>query len=286
MTEVRIATRTSPLALAQAGRVADLLRAVDPGLTATLVHVVTSGDRDQHGAIAELTDVGAFVRAVQGAVIDGRADLAVHSLKDLPIEGPEELTVVAFPERASPFDVMVGSTLDALEPNALVGTGSPRRAAQLVGLRSDLQTIELRGNVDTRLRKVAEGEVAAAVLAEAGLERLGKDELIAERLDVAQMVPAPGQGALAIEAARGSDAADLARNLDDVSLRDLLEVERSLLAETGAGCRSALGALARWDGGRIRLDCFVADERGARQVVVVGETPEGVVADARKELGL
>jgi len=286
MTEVRIATRRSVLALAQAGRVADLLRAARPGLSVRLVEVVTSGDRDQEGAIAELSEVGAFVRSVQEAVVDRRADLAVHSLKDLPVWGPEELVLAAFPERGSPFDVLVGSSLDELPSGGLVGTGSPRRVAQLLELRPDLRTIDLRGNVDTRLRKVVDGEVDAAVLAEAGLDRLGKSGLIAQRLDVAQMVPAPGQGALAVEARTGSDFAELAGSIDDSSLRILLSAERSLMAETGAGCRSALGAHATWEEQKIRLAAFVADEWGGRRAVVFGETPEAVVAEARMELRL
>lgn len=286
MAEVRIATRRSALALAQAHRVADLLRAADSDLSVRLVEVVTSGDRNPDGAIARLTEVGAFVRSVQDAVLDGRADLAVHSLKDLPVAGPEDLVVAAFPERASPFDVLVGSTLDDLGSNALVGTGSPRRVAQLLDLRPDLRATELRGNVDTRLRRVSTGEVDAAVLAEAGLQRLGRTDEISERLDPDRMVPAPGQGALAVEAREGSKAAELAGKLDDRALRELLSAERALLAQTGAGCRSALGALATWDSGRIRLHAFVADERGSRRTVTFGDTPEAAVAGARKELEL
>ena len=133
---------------------------------------------------------------------------------------------------------------------------------------------------------MAERQVDAAVLAEAGLDRLRKSELIAQRFDASQMVPAPGQGALAVEARRGSAAAELAATIDDGSLRTLLRAERLLLSETGAGCRSALGALASWAGARIKLETFVADERGGRRAVVFGETPEAVVAEARKEMGI
>lgn len=286
MNEVRIATRRSVLALTQAGLVADRLRAAYPGVPVRLVEIVTSGDRDYEGAIAQLTEVGAFVRSVQQAVIEGRADLAVHSLKDLPMWGPEELVIAAFPERGSPFDVLVGSTLDGLPIGAVVGTGSPRRVEQLLDMRPDLHTNELRGNVDTRLSKVAAGAVDAAVLAEAAVDRLGRSDLIAQRLEPAQMVPAPGQGALAVEARSQSAAAELVHTIDDGVLRTLLSAERLLLAETGAGCRSALGALATWEGGRIRLDAFVADERGRRRAVAFGETAEAVVAEARKELAL
>jgi len=286
MNEVRIATRRSPLALAQARLVADRLRAAYPEVRVSLVEVVTTGDRDVEGAIAELSEVGAFVRSVQQEVVEGRADLAVHSLKDLPVWGPEELVLAAFPERGSPFDVLVGSTLDGLSAGAVVGTGSPRRMEQLLALRPDLRTAELRGNVDTRLRKVAAGEVDAAVLAEAALDRLGRSALIAQRLDVAQMVPAPGQGALAVETRAGSNFTELANSIDDRLLRISLSAERLLLAETGAGCRSALGAHATLQKKNIRLEAFISDERGGRRAVAFGETPEAVVAETRKELGL
>jgi len=272
--------------MAQTRSVADLLQAVVPDLSVHLVEIDTAGDRDQRGSIAVLTELGAFVRAVQEAVIDGRADLAVHSLKDLPVNGPGDLVLAAFPERASPFDVMVGSSLADLPEQAVVGTGSPRRAAQLARHRPGIRTTELRGNVDTRLRKIEAGEVDAAVLAEAGLLRLGRSEMISQRLAVEEMVPAPGQGALAVEARPGSEAAAMAEMLDDAPLRSLLMAERELLAQTGAGCRSALGALATWEGGRMRLDAFVSDERGARQTVVFGDDGETVVAGARKALRL
>lgn len=286
MTELRIATRPSDLALAQARRVAALLAAAHRDVSIALVEVTTEGDRDQKGPIAELTELGAFVRAVQGAVIEGRADIAVHSLKDLPVLGPEDLVLAAVPERGSPFDSLVGSSLDRLREGAVVGTGSPRRVAQLLALRPDLRTVELRGNVDTRLEKVARGEIDAAILAEAGLERLGKSRSIAQRLDATEMVPAPGQGALAIETRQESNVADLVAAIDDASLRTLLSTERLLLAETGAGCRSALGALATWDGAGIRMDAFVSDDRGARRTVAHGESPEAVVAEARRGLEL
>lgn len=286
MPEIRLATRRSSLAMAQTRRVADLLRTVVPDLSVRLVEIDTAGDRDQRGSITTLTELGAFVRAVQEAVIDGRADLAVHSLKDLPVTGSGDLVLAAFPERVSPFDVMVGSSLQDLPEEAVVGTGSPRRAAQLARHRPGTRTTELRGNVDTRLRKVETGEVDAAVLAEAGLVRLGRSEMISQRFAVEEMVPAPGQGALAVEARTGSEAAAMAGMLDDAWLRSLLMAERDLLAQTGAGCRSALGGLATWEGGRMRLDAFVSDERGARQTMVIGDDGAAVVARARKELHL
>ena len=286
VTDLRIATRRSSLALAQADRVARLLIAAHPGLAIEMVEVTTAGDHDRVSPIGELTEMGAFVRAVQDAVMDGRADLAVHSLKDLPVVGPEALILAAVPERASPLDVLVGDGLETLPPGALVGTGSPRRTTQLRGLRPDLRTIDVRGNVDTRLEKVASGEVDAVILAEAGLERLGREDSIAQRLEVAEMVPAPGQGVLAIETREGDEAAEMVAAIDDRSLRILVLAERMLLAETGAGCRSALGALATWEGRLIRMDAYISDERGARRAHSRGETPEAVVAESRKALNL
>jgi hydroxymethylbilane synthase len=286
MNEVRIATRRSPLALAQAQTVADLLEQAHPGLVITMVEVETAGDRDKTGPIAELTEVGAFVRAVQQAVLEGRADLAVHSLKDLPVGTERDLVLAAFPERVGPLDVMVGSSLDDLPAGAVVGTGSPRRSTQLLTLRPDLKTAELRGNIDTRLDKVGRSEVDAAVLAEAGLARLGREGSIAQRFTVEEMVPAPGQGVLAVETRAGTKAEQLVRAIDDPGLRDLAITERHLLGETGAGCRSALGALATREAEAIRLDAFVADDRGPRRALVRGVDRDEVVAAAREQLAI
>lgn len=286
MNEVRIATRRSQLAMAQAGRVADLLAERHPGISVRFVELETEGDRDATGDITTLTELGAFVTAVQEAVLDDRADMAVHSLKDLPVSGPDGLVVSAFPERASPFDAMVGRSLDEMSPGATIGTGSPRRSAQLREMRNDLNTVGLRGNVDTRIRKVSEGEVDAAILAEAGLDRLGLADRIVQRFSVEEMVPAPGQGALAIETRADSGAAEVAALLDEPALRTLLTAERELLAQTQAGCRSALGALATWDGDRIQMDLFVSDDRGPRKTTVVGGDVEEVVSAGRQELGL
>jgi hydroxymethylbilane synthase len=284
--DVRLATRRSPLALAQARAVADRIRHIHgDSVQVALVEIDSTGDVDRVSPVAALTQLGAFVRAVQAAVLDGRADAAVHSLKDLPTASPGGLVPIAFPERADPRDVVVGSTLDALRYGALVGTGSPRRAAQLRLLRPDLQTRELRGNLGTRLDKVARGEVDAALLAAAGLQRLGRSEVIAQFLGVDVMVPAPGQGVLVVEARADGPAAELLAAIDDPDLHLLAETERRLLAETGAGCRSALGALARRRDGVIHLDAFVEDERGPRRTAVTGEHADEVVAAARKELG-
>ena len=286
MSELRIATRRSPLALAQARIVADMLAAADPARVVRLVEVDTTGDHDRLAPITSLTESGAFVRAVQQLVLNDQADLAVHSLKDLPVNGTDGLVIAAIPERASPFDVLIGGTVEDLPESASVGTGSPRRSAQLLDMRADLQPTEIRGNVDTRVRKVASGEFDAAVLAEAGLQRLGLLDRVSQRFGTAEMVPAPGQGVLAVEARNGSSGMEAASVIDDQELRPLVEAERRLLAETGAGCRSALGALATWDGGQIRLEVFISDDRGPRRGVAHGSAVEEVVARARQEVGL
>lgn len=286
MNEVRIATRRSALAMAQAKQVAHLISEHHPDTPVRLVEVVTEGDRDKTSDITTLTEIGAFVTAVQEAVLDGRADLAVHSLKDLPVVNSGDLVIAAFPERVSPFDALVGRSLDQMTAGSTIGTGSPRRSAQLKELRPDLSTVALRGNVDTRVRKVTEGEVDGAVLAEAGLDRLGMTDRIAQRFTAEEMVPAPGQGALAVETRPDTEAQGIAATIDDPGLRPLLAAERELLSRTQAGCRSALGALATWDGDLIRMDLFVSDERGPRRTTVTGAEVDSVVAASRAELGL
>lgn len=284
MREVRIATRSSSLALVQAALVADALRTVDDSVEVTLVEVSTSGDLETGAPIAELTEVGAFVRAVQGAVLSGKADLAVHSSKDLPIGGPDLATF--YPERARPWDVLCGGPLADLPAGARVGTGSPRRAAQIELLRGDIDVVGVRGNVDTRLAMVTRGEFAAVVLAEAGLERLGREAEIDQRFTLDEMVPAPGQGALAVQAVAGSAAAELAGAIEHPPTRFAVEAERLVLELTGAGCRSALGALASAAGSTLELTGFIKDERGARRGSSSGDEPRSVAEALRQDLGL
>lgn len=286
MNEVRIATRRSRLAMAQAEWVASALRVAHPGLSVSLVEVTTTGDVDRTSPVAALTEVGAFVRAVQEAVLDGRADLAVHSCKDLPVAGPPELQIVAFPRREAPWDVLCGSSLIALPERARVGTGSPRRTAQLRKLRPDLIVDEIRGNVDTRLAKVEVGEFDAIVLAEAGLRRLGLEGHMAQRFDLDEMVPAPAQAALAVEAIAGSPAGGLAQAIDDQETRSTVTVERDVLARTGAGCRAALGVHGSASATGMTLVGFVDDGRGDRRASVTGLDPAGAVDHLIRELGL
>lgn len=284
MPDVRIATRGSDLALAQSRWVAEHLEASQPGLVTEIIEISTTGDIDRTSPVAALTEMGAFVRSVQYAVLDGRADVAVHSCKDLPVAGPAGLDQW-YPQRAEPWDVLCGSTFAELADGATVGTGSPRRAAQLQMLRPDLRVLPIRGNVGTRLAKVG-GEVDAVVLAEAGLQRLGLAEAIDHRFGLDEMIPAPAQAALCVEAMEGSDAAMLVDRIDDDQVRLEVEAERLLLAETGAGCRSALGGLAEMTSNGLRMTAFVHDDAGPRRAVVEAESASRLVESMRSELRL
>lgn len=286
MPELRLASRGSELALIQTEWVAQQLRRVHDDLVVSIVIVESSGDRDRVSPVAALTQLGAFVRALQYAILDGRADAAVHSCKDLPTQSPDGITIAAFPQRVNPFDVLVGSRLDDLSEGAVVGTGSPRRRSQLSLLRPDLEFVELRGNVGTRIRKVREGTVAAAVLAAAGIDRIGRRDDVAEEFTLDKMIPAPAQGSLAVETLVGTEAHALVATIDDPAVRATTEVERLLLSETGAGCRSALAAFAITTGEGITLHGFNEDERGPRRAVVSGGSGEQAVAALIMELGL
>ncbi len=285
MADLRIATRGSRLAVAQAASVASSLARAHPGLEVTLVEVTTTGDQDRVSPVTTLTEVGAFVRAVQRAVLEGEADLAVHSCKDLPVDGPDGLTIT-YPGREEPWDVLCGYALDSLPRGALVGTGSPRRSAQLARLRPDVRIEGIRGNVDTRLGQVESGEFDAVVLAAAGLRRIGRQDAIRHRFSLDEMVPAPGQAALAVEAPTDSRAAALADAIDDPSTRQAVEAERAVLATTTAGCRAALGVYGEVVGDVINLTGFVADERGLRSGFVGATDPEAAARLLIKTLEL
>ena len=271
--------------MAQAAWVSDRLAQEHPEIAVVIVPITTTGDTDRVSPLSSLTEVGAFVRAVQQALLDGRADLAVHSLKDLPVQGPPELTMI-YPPREDPADVLCGFSLSDLPARGRVGTSSPRRAAQLKLLRGDLEVVDIRGNVDTRLDRVESGDFDAIVLAAAGLKRLGLGRHISQRLSLDEMVPAPGQAALAVEARQGSHAWELASVLDHRPTREAVEIERRLLELTAAGCRSALGAWARAANGTLTMTAFVEDERGPRRATGQDSDPLALVAGMREELGI
>ncbi len=259
---MRIATRGSPQARTQAEVVAAGLRAAHPGLQTELVIVETTGDRRQDVALHQLGGQGVFVKEVQRAVLDGRADVAVHSAKDLPSLAADGLTVAAWCARRDPRDALVGRALAELPPGATVATGSVRRRFQLGLVRADLQVVELRGNIQTRLAKVPDG--GAIVMAVAALEVLGLTHLAAEVLSVEVMVPMVGQGTVAVEC-RGDDTEALSTvaALDHPATRAAVETERAFLAELGAGCTMPVGALV--DG--TVLHTFLADPSTGRHVV-------------------
>lgn len=283
MSRLRIATRGSDLARAQTSIVVGKLAALD--IDADLVIVETTGDRDRTSSVATLTETGAFVRSVQHTVLKGDADLAVHSHKDLPVVGPDGL-IGAVVDRAEPWDVICGSTLQDLPDGATVGTGSPRRTAQLRQLRPDLEVVGIRGNVPTRLAAIEEGRVDAVVLAEAGLTRLGLGAHIAERFGVDQMVPAPAQGSILVEGRDEPQIGDLFGNITNGGIAPGVAAERELLRITGAGCRSALGAWGRVTPDGVILTAFVEDDDGPRRATESGADPRAAAEAVRTRLGL
>ena len=246
---LRLGTRRSALATDQSERVAADLTA-RTGRAVELVPVTTYGDTSRE-ALAQIGGTGVFVSALRDALLAGDVDLAVHSLKDLPTADADGILLAAVPPREDPRDVLVardGLGLAELPAGSRVGTGSPRRAAQLRALGLGLEVVAVRGNVDTRLRLVEDGEVDAVVLARAGLARLGRLDAVTEAIDPLQMLPAPGQGALAIECRSPHDPgsteiADLLHVLDDAATRHVVTAERTLLAVLEAGCSAPVGAL-------------------------------------------
>ena len=244
----RVGTRRSLLATTQSGHVADLVRGL--GLTTELVEITTDGDRSQASGVplAGSASTGVFVSALRDALLAGEVDLAVHSLKDLPTYPCEGVTLVVVPPREDPRDVVVardGLTLGELPVGSRIGTGSPRRAAQLHALGLGLEVLPIRGNVDTRIRTVRDGRMDAVVLARAGLARIDRLTEATEVLDPLQMLPAPGQGALAVEC-RSDDTGLIAALavLDDLRTRAAVDAERAVLATLEGGCSAPIGALA------------------------------------------
>ena len=268
---MRIATRGSALALAQATWVAERL---DP--PAELVTIVTSGDRRR-----AVDDKREWVLELEEALERGDADLAVHSAKDVPVQRPESVTLVAAPQRANPLDALCGAeSLDVLPEGARVGTSSLRRSAQLRARRPDVEVVEVRGNVDTRLQKLAGGEVDALILAAAGLERLGR---AGEAGAVLDFVPAAGQGTLMIEARAGDVAArEAVAHLRDERAQVALATERAVVAALGADCRSALGVHAEGD----RVRAFVGRPDGSAWITDEVEGDDGAAELASRLLAV
>jgi len=264
-----LGTRGSRLALAQSHWVEQELKRFAPGLEIHFRISRTSGDQDPERPLTSGEEMGIFVRQIEDALLRGEIDLGVHSLKDLPLEQPEELFLAAIPPREDPRDVLVlreGERLEDLPAGSRVGTGSPRRVGQLLGLRPDLRAAPIRGNVDTRLEKLARGEYDAIILAAAGLRRCGISPASCRAFSPEQMLPAPGQGALALEVRRDAVnlAAFLEQTLHDPPTAAAIEAERSFLRVLGGGCQMPVGALGTIDGEKLTLEGVVADPSGEK----------------------
>jgi hydroxymethylbilane synthase len=281
---LRIATRASALARWQAERVGARL-----GGPVELVLVTTTGDRDQRPDLHAIGGTGVFVKEVQQAVLDGRADLAVHSAKDLPSETPIGLVLASVPERGDPRDALVGASLEALPTGGRVGTGSVRRRAQLAAARPDLVFAPLRGSIETRLRKRVEEGHDAVVVAACALDRLGLSDQASEVLAPSVLLPQAAQGALGLEC-RSDDARTQARlvAIDDRIAHAEVRAERAYLAALGGGCTLPCGALARFDEatGQVVLDALLAAPDGhiVLRTRVVGSDPDDVGAAAARDL--
>lgn len=267
---LRIGTRGSALALWQAHHARDLLLAADAGLSVEIKVIKTKGDRIQDRSLADIGGKGLFVKEIQRALLVGDVDISVHSLKDYPAENPDGLAIVCTPERADRRDALVcpvGGTEEALPSDAVVGTGSLRRRYQLAVIRREWRSADLRGNVETRLRRVDEGDMDATVLAVAGLKRLGKQDRITRAFSVEEMIPAAGQGTVAVECR--SDDAELVSLLTALRYEDTwseTEVERHFLSRLGASCTTPVGFTALVDGDAVSVHGFLASLDGSRHV--------------------
>lgn len=270
MTTLRLGTRRSPLAMRQAELVRDLL--AERGTQAEIVGMTTSGDEGGQAADAPQGLKGLWIDTILDALDDGEIDVAVHSAKDLPAEDEEDVVIAAVPERADPFDVLVFAEPGDLEPGMRVGTSSLRRAAQLRRAFPRIEIVQLRGNVGTRLNRIERGEVDAGVLAAAGLERLGLLPAHARLLSLEEMIPAPGQGALALQT-RTDDAATIAAlaPLDHPHSHAAIDAERSLMWRVGGGCSLPLGAFAVAESSRVHLTACIASPDGREYLHAVGE---------------
>lgn len=263
---LRLGTRKSLMATTQSQMVADELTR-RTGRAVELVGVTTEGDVSK-ALLAQIGGTGVFVNALRDKILSGEVDFAVHSLKDLPTAETPGVLLAATPTRDDARDALCGpSKLADLPRGARVGTGSPRRIAQLLALRPDLDVVPIRGNADTRLRKVADGELDAVVLAYAGLNRIGRLDAVAEVFETDQMLPAPGQGSLALEcAAERDDLRALLGTLDDAVTRAAVTAERTVLAVLGAGCSAPLGTFATVEDQKLHLTATAAAVDGTRQI--------------------
>jgi hydroxymethylbilane synthase len=265
---LRIATRKSQLALWQAEHVAGLLRSAHAGLEIELVPISTKGDRIQDRSLAAIGGKGLFIKELETALEEHRADIAVHSMKDVPSEVPSGFAIAAVLQRADPYDALITSRagrLEDLPQGARLGTSSLRRQAQLLSARPDLRIEALRGNVDTRLRRLDDGELDAIILACAGLIRLGWESRITARLSARECLPAVAQGIIGIECRDGdANSRSLLQGLNDPTTRAAMDAERAFAGRLGGSCQSPIAAYATLDAKRLTLDGLVAEPDGSR----------------------
>ena len=288
---VRVATRGSNLALRQADEVLEQLRVLHPATEFQVITIKTGGDSSPEAPLAGLGKA-VFVKELEEALLNDEADMAVHSLKDIPTQLPQGLTIGAVCRRLDPRDVLVNRwdcTLEELPAGARIGTSSPRRAAQLRSLRRDVDVLPMRGNVDTRLRKARGEDYDGAILAAAGVIRMGLQDGVAQFLSTEEFVPAPGQGALALEVRRDDDEMlSLVSGVEDAPTRRSVTAERAFLEALGGGCQLPLGAYALSDGDTMVMTVFIASEDGqqAFRTKVRGRAnnPHEVALDARLRL--
>ena len=278
MKPIRIASRASKLALAQANIVKTLLKKLAPSIEISVVKISTKGDRDKSDFLYKSESVGFFTSEVEKAILDGTADLAVHSLKDLPTAATPELVIAAIPKRQSPADALVTlekvASIEELPAGATVGTSSIRRIAQLRHIRDDLKCVPLRGNVETRVRKVTTGQIDAIVVACAGLSRLGLADKISAVLRPEEFLTAPGQGALAVQVrAEDIELVESVSRLDDEPTRITTHAERCVLAAMHGGCSIPLGVYARIIDDNLAINAMIADIEGKNLIKRSSSSP-------------
>lgn len=289
MKTIKIASRGSKLALIQSNYVSKLLKNLCPDLEISIVEISTKGDRDKTDFLYKSQTVGFFTSEVENAILDARADVAVHSLKDLPTDITPGLVIAAIPKRESIADALVTSTransIMDLPTGATVGTSSLRRIAQLKHLRNDLKCVPLRGNVETRVRKVETGQIDAAVLACAGLNRLGLAEKISAILDPQQFLIAPGQGALAVQVrSDDTELIKLVSQLEDEQTRIATEAERDILASMHGGCSIPLGVYSQIDDDTITITAMISDIEGKKLIKLSKSAPINQSTDCAQKL--
>lgn len=270
-----VGSRGSRLALIQSESVAAKIRELNPHLEVGTSKIVTKGDRNRHTQLDYFTDIGVFVKELEEALLDGRIDLAVHSLKDMPTQISQGLYLAAVTERLDPRDVLVSRAgrLDELTPGSKIGTGSLRRTVQLAAYHPDLKTCGIRGNIDTRLRKVSGGEFDGVILAAAAMVRLGWEDKISEYLPLEHFLPAVGQGTLGIEIRLGDEEiAELVSHINHLPTWQSVTAERAFLSALGGGCRAPIAALGTVTNNILKLEGMVADVTGKR---ILHDTEEG-----------